>query len=103
METRVSITERLLARIFEVAAFTRALADIEAFMVDNESLPIGRRVNSYLASLDRDRSLMDKEAQNRSRDSYRETPPPFDPSGSKYKCFFFYFLYLVARSFFLEY
>ena len=61
----------------------RALADAEDFMVKNEGLSIRRQVHSYLSSLG-EISSQDMGALSSAGGSFRASPLPFNPSGSKY-------------------
>ena len=63
----------------------RALAEADAFMVANESLPLDKRVNAYLANQRRDLAedppLNEETPQG---EDATEHSPPFQPSGSEY-------------------
>ena len=63
----------------------RALAEADAFMVANVSLPVDKRVNAYLANQRRDPAedppLNEDTPQG---EEATEHSPPFQPSGSEY-------------------
>ena len=76
---------KALATLIITFPLLRALAEADAFMVANDSLPMKKRVNAYLISQRGDPAedpvLNDDGSQG---DDAGEPSPPFQPSGSEY-------------------